>query len=172
MQDMQNTNNSNYFTEYKRTRRGFVAVCYNRHVQRSRVKGWERPTYTLEELRNWSDNNAIFDDLFNSWVESDYNKLLVPSYDRINPRLPYCLTNLQLMTWAENNEKGKLERSKAKGRKLNKKNVIKGTNLETLEVTEFRTYREAERITGQNTATIARSINNKKPSRKYLWEKL
>lgn len=48
-----------------------------------------------------------FEELFINWEKSGYKKDLIPSCDRLNDYKPYTLDNIQLMTWAENNQKGR-----------------------------------------------------------------
>ena len=70
------------------------------------------PNYSLNDLYIWIDKQPNVFDLWNNWVNSNYDKELAPSIDRINNNLPYELSNLQLVTWKENNHKGYRDLSK------------------------------------------------------------
>ena len=64
------------------------------------------PEYSKEEFRKWLYSQPLFFELYNNWVNNEYDKNLTPSVDRINSSISYKMSNIQLMTWHENNIKG------------------------------------------------------------------
>lgn len=91
---------------FKKTPKGVLTNTYHRHKQRQRDKGRGKLDYSLKEFHNIFLNNIYFLKLFEDWKNSNFNKMLYPSFDRINPLKGYSLDNLQLMTWAQNRNKG------------------------------------------------------------------
>ena len=63
------------------------------------------PAYTLQELTLWMSMQPRFEDMFAAWVSSGYTIDLAPSVDRPDDAMPYSLSNIPLMTWAENRAK-------------------------------------------------------------------
>ena len=72
----------------------------------------DMPNYTKQEFVDWVMSKDLFHKLYNNWVESNYSTNLRPSVDRINSKISYCFSNIQIMTWQDNNEKGRIEKFK------------------------------------------------------------
>ena len=106
------TNNAQYCQEFIRTKKGLLSYIYSAQRLSCRRKGWQMPKYSLKELHNKFVNDAKYNYLYQIWVISNYNKWLKPSIDRINPTQHYTLSNIQMLTWKENNNKGKYENKK------------------------------------------------------------
>lgn len=101
------------YNKYNRTPMGLVSkwIRSQRNTYRQREsRAGMYPNYSLQELRAWALEQPKFMELFDKWVESGYNRDLVPSVDRKDPTKGYTLDNIQLMTWRENREKGRYER--------------------------------------------------------------
>lgn len=79
---------------------------YLTQVTHSVSRGHPAPGYTMSEFTAWAKAQPTFDALYSAWQESNYKKELAPSADRINDSQPYSLSNLQLMTWEANRNKG------------------------------------------------------------------
>ena len=58
-------------------------------------------------------NDEKYNFLYKQWVLSNYDKNMKPSFDRIDNKKCYSFDNLQIMTWRENNAKGRRECMKA-----------------------------------------------------------
>lgn len=71
--------------------------------QRSNAKGRDMdfPSYTFEWFKEFLIQNG-FDELYQKYLDSNKNKDLAPSVDRINSLLSYTEDNIQLLTWREN----------------------------------------------------------------------
>jgi len=96
--------------KWRRSRKGFVKDAHRMQREASRRKGYLPPSYSYEELEQWVAACPKFDQLFEAWKVSGYSERLKPSFDRINPLLPYSLDNLQMLTWRENYMKGVREK--------------------------------------------------------------
>ena len=152
---------------YYRTLNGLCDKINKEQESNRKKKNKSLPKYSRLELKNWIINNSKFKELFIIWEQSNYNKLLIPSIDRINPNIGYEFGNIQVLTWEENNNKGKYEK------KYHSHKNIQCTNIETKEVTIYNTLREASLATNTNTSSISRCINGKlTKTKKYLWKRL
>ena len=83
---------------------------YNSQITHSVARGHTLPSYTLKELLNWVDTQPHKFDLWNAYVNSNYQNSLRPSIDRLDDSKPYSLDNIQLVTWKENRDKGALHK--------------------------------------------------------------
>ena len=155
--------------EYNRTKEGKLKTIYDNQVQNSKRRGHETPKYTKQEFVDRFINNEDYLLLYNKWVESGYEKMLCPSFDRLDDYKPYSFDNLnKWMTWEDNYNKGNLDRKNGVNNK-GSKSVI-GTNILTGEVFEFYSTHEAERR-GFHNAHIGACCRGKQKTHKgYTWE--
>ena len=56
---------------------------YKSQINRSIIRGQPLPTYTLEELKNWVDDQPKAWEIWEGYVSSDYKNSLRPSIDRL-----------------------------------------------------------------------------------------
>jgi len=91
--------------KFQKTKKGLVSRIYFNQIESSKRRGHDIPSYTQNELFEWVCSVPFFDSIYNNYVLSGYQKMLVPSVDRINDNLPYTFDNIQLMTWRENKDK-------------------------------------------------------------------
>lgn len=99
-----------YFLEYTRSKKGLISDLYGAQKSSSKRRGHNKPTYNLQELREWCFSQEIFHILYDNWKRLDFQRGYRPSLDRIDDRLGYTMANIQLMTWDENNKKGNLSK--------------------------------------------------------------
>ena len=92
--------------EKRRTRDGMISVIYQSQKQSSKRRCHSMPEYSLNELRGWIYNQDNFEKLYCDWVESNYDKYMKPSVDRLDDYKPYTISNIRLTTWRENDDKG------------------------------------------------------------------
>ncbi len=92
--------------EAKRTKDGVVTRIYAGQKASSKLRGHRPPEYSKVELKEWLFSQTLFHELHAEWVQSGYKKRLKPSVDRKCDEVHYCMRNIQLMTWEENNLKG------------------------------------------------------------------
>jgi len=90
---------------YGRTKDGFIARLYGSQRGNSKRRGHTPPVYSKADLKDWLFAQEKFHHLFHLWEVSNYDKMLVPSVDRIDDYEGYNFSNIQLMTWKENYEK-------------------------------------------------------------------
>ena len=70
-------------------------------------RGHPLPDYDALWLTEWLMSRDNFKDMYTKWIESNMESSLKPSVDRINPLKPYTKDNIQLVTWGENDKKGR-----------------------------------------------------------------
>lgn len=87
--------------------RNLASKMYSRQKQSSIRRGHPLPDYDRKWLTEWLISRDNFKDMHTKWIESNMKSDLKPSVDRINPLKPYTKDNIQLMTWGENDKKGK-----------------------------------------------------------------
>ena len=87
--------------------RSLAGSIYSRQKRSSILRGHPLPDYDRKWLTTWLVSRDNFKDMHTKWIESDMKSDLRPSVDRINPLRPYTKDNIQLMTWGENNKKGR-----------------------------------------------------------------
>ena len=159
---------------YKRTFNGLITQIYGSQRNSSKKRNHNLPNYTKKELEHWLIFSTNFKELYNNWIESNYQTQLIPSCDRINNDLPYSLDNLQLMTWAENKQKSHNEMRSGilkHGRNLQK--PIVSINIKTKQIINYPSACEASRVTGVNRRNIQEVCNNKtnrKSAGGYYWK--
>lgn len=98
----------------KKTKRGMLGLLYSSQKRNSKKRKHPLPTYTIEQFVEFAYSLPKFEEIYNNWVLSDYIQDLRPSFDRIDSLKPYTLKNIQVMTWYENNLKGRNEGLKHK----------------------------------------------------------
>ena len=159
-----------YAKEYRRSYTGSIAELYHHQTIKSKQRGHPRPKYNLEQLRVWCLSQPKFYELFDNWVESEYNKMKTPSIDRKDDHKPYEWGNIQLMTWAEN--KGKGHHNSQIGL-ISTGNPFRSVIQLTKDgkfITEHISTREASRCVNASQANLWRSCNDKRKSTKgYRW---
>ena len=55
-----------------------------------------------EEFYLWACQSYILYNMFNKWEESNYDRKLCPTVDRINPTKGYTVDNIRWLTHSEN----------------------------------------------------------------------
>lgn len=104
--------------KYEKTKKGFLVRCYRN--MKSRIEGVQVKKHHLykgkyllskELFYEWSLNNENFNNLFNEWEISGYNRKTSPSIDRIDNSLGYDIENMQWITHSENSRKGAISRN-------------------------------------------------------------
>ncbi len=80
----------------------------------SRKRGMAMPSYSKKEFTLWLYSQPLFFKLFDEWRLSNYNRMEVPSVDRLDDSKPYTMSNIQLMTFRENNKKSHEDRKNGK----------------------------------------------------------
>jgi len=154
---------SKYTSQYKyrKTVDGFFTNVYGQHRSRSNQRGYPIPNYTKQQLRDKFEHTNKFIVLWEWWVLCDFEKYLTPSFYRIDSSKPYTLDNLQLMTWSENDRKGRKERSKS----------VNQYDLEGNYLQSFDSISEAVKITGSHQSAIVECCRgNRRTTNNFKWK--
>ena len=154
---------------YYRTKKGLITKIYKDQKKSCLLRNHKLPKYTKKEFSEWMFIQVNFDTLYNDWVESGFNTMLVPSVDRLNDYETYCLNNIRLTTWKVNKEKGYLDRVKGINTKLSK--PVQQFTLEGNFIKEFFSQKEAELKTGVKQCYISRCCNNiRNKAGGFIWK--
>ena len=135
-----------YSDNYKRTINGLVSIMYSSLRSNSKKRNMDMPNFTKKELLRFLEDSTSFSYMFSEWIESDCEKSIKPSIDRINDYLPYTLDNIQLITWAENKKKGHSDRKNGINNKRSTK--VAQYSLDGIFIREYHSMMEAQRQTG------------------------
>ena len=93
--------------QYGRTYNGLITRMYCGIKQRSKRYNNNQLGFTKEEFVQWvSNQQELFDILWNNWIQSDYDTKLKPSINRLNDYKSYTFDNMELTTWEDNFNKG------------------------------------------------------------------
>ena len=134
--------------------------------------------FTKQNFINWIETQYEdkFKYLFSEWVSSGYIKDKVPSIDRKDDYKSYFFENMQLLTWEENNLKGRVsEKNKNQMRNMTKKILSKKVfqiNLENNNIiATFVSVRGAGRILNIDNSCISKCCRGEIKSYKgYGWK--
>ena len=87
---------------YRKTKMGKAVGLYDNQVGNSKKRGMPPPTYTKDELIEWLYSQELFHTLYDNWKRLDYQTRYAPSVDRKDDLIGYTMSNIQLMTFTEN----------------------------------------------------------------------
>lgn len=158
--------------ESRNTINGLVSKIYLAQKERSKLKGFDQPSYTKEELKIWMTSQESFNSIHSEWVMSGHKKDLVPSCDRINDYKGYTLDNIRLTSWIENREKSSRDRVSGANNKVSKP-VIKIDSSNGEEIERFHSIKEAARSIGNEnlSSSISECCKGKRKTAKgFKWK--
>ena len=121
------------------------------------------PNYSLNELKHFIDSTGEFDRLYNQWVDSNFDKMKIPSIDRKRNSEPYSLDNISLMTWEENWNRARID-IKNGNINIGHRPVLK-LSKDGIVLEEYVSAAEAARHNKAKASHITAVCNNK-PKRK------
>jgi hypothetical protein len=99
--------------KYEHTKGGKLMRIYRN--MKSRVEGVQwlkahlyagKSLLPKSEFYEWAIASNDFHRLFREWVDSDFDRKLAPSVDRIDSRIGYEIGNMQWVTHSENSRRG------------------------------------------------------------------
>jgi len=96
---------------------GLIKSMYRSQQSSTIARNFTPIGYSLEEFIEWMVFNPKLKDLFISWKNSGYKKMLKPSIDRIDDYGGYSFENIQLMSWQENMDKAFIDIKSGKNSK-------------------------------------------------------
>ena len=156
--------------EYYRTKIGLTTRIYNNQKQHSKTRGHRSPEYSKQELQEWLYSQTSFHELYSEWVNSNYEKRLTPSVDRKHNDIHYCMKNIQLMTWGENDAKG--SRDHKEGILVYDQQEVIQLDKEGNIVAEYISQNQASRLTGIPQANIWKTLEGKrKTAGGFKWQR-
>lgn len=117
--------------------------------------------FTLNELHSIFLDDKKFDRIYQEWVKSNYHKQKIPSIDRINCKIWYTISNIQILSWSENRYKQSMER---RCRKWKVASTICG-EIHTI----FSSQREAVIKTWITQSSISMVLNGKRKTAWWFW---
>ena len=120
-----------------------IKTIYERQLESSKTRGHLKPDYDLVWLNSWVKSQPEFQSLFDAWIASECQTLLIPSVDRFDDAIGYTKANLnKVMTWAENKRRGEVLRGQGVSKALNHKEVHQ-FDLQGNYITTFHSARAA-----------------------------
>jgi replicative superfamily II helicase len=111
-------NGNAYTNKYEKTFSGFLMRKYRNMV--SRVSGVQKQKAHLylgklvldkEDFYEWAKNSPELEAMWQDWVESDYDRKLCPTVDRIDASIGYFVSNMRWLTHSENSRLGAFNRN-------------------------------------------------------------
>ena len=157
--------------EYNHSKKGVVARILSHQKHSSKARSHRPPTYSLSELREWVHSQPNWNELYAAWVDSNFNKNLTPSTDRLDDYKGYSFDNIRLVTWRENIDKMVAERISGANNKISK--AVVGINVNTNKVVEFHSTRSAAREFNIGNSNISASCLGRKGYKTaggYCWK--
>ncbi len=139
-----------------------LSKIYSHQVDNSKARGYLPPEYSRKEFIDKFKNDIKFLDIFNTWVDSECEKDLSPSFDRNSDYDRYTFKTITVMTWRENNQKAHRDRKNGNNNKVSEA-IIKLSKLgEVLD--RFHSVSEASRQTSIGRANINRNLRGDRPT--------
>ena len=163
-----------YNREYGQSYKGLVKRIFNHQLRNCLQRNHTPPSYTEEELYEWYVGDTAHLQLHEAWKQSNFDRELVPSIDRLDNDKSYSLDNIELVTWAEN---------KRRAYKAIRANTLKNPTLlqgghkpvvqydvNKTKVGEFISITAAERATGIDHRPISDAcLGKRKSTGGFLW---
>jgi hypothetical protein len=146
--------------QYYHTKDGLITRIYSNQKRNCKHRGYDMPSYSKEELKDWLFSQKLFHELFDAWRLSGFDRMLAPSVDRKNDYISYNLSNIQLMTWAENNEKAISDRLNGINNKASK--IVLQYDLKGNFIKKYYSIAQAGRETGANHTHISSCCKGKR----------
>lgn len=100
------------YKKYEKTPNGFLMRMYRN--MKSRITGVQIAKFHLyagkellakDDFYEWAKNNPKFWELFKEYEDSNYDRKLAPSVDRVNSKLGYFIDNMEWVTHSENSRR-------------------------------------------------------------------
>jgi len=111
--DYRKSNGNARTKKYEKTKKGKLMRTYRNMESRAKgiVKGKSHLYQGLEVLPretfyDWAMSCADFNNIYDDWVRSGFDRKLSPSVDRVDPSKGYTLDNMRWLTHSENSSIG------------------------------------------------------------------
>lgn len=109
--------NNLHTKRYEKTPNGFLMRLYRN--MKSRITGIQKQKFHLyegkyllpkDEFYKWAKSNETFFKLYEAYKNSNFDRKLAPSVDRINSSKGYEIDNIEFVTHSENSKRGTISR--------------------------------------------------------------
>ena len=174
--------NKDYYNEHKdelkekkiiyyRTYNGWLSKVYNRMKASCKERNMTLP-HTKNEYNTWilmNHKETIFK-LFEQWKNNNYQSSYRPSINRIDNNKTYTFDNIEIITWEENNKKGK-DAITGKPRIYSTKSiVVVQLTLDDKFIAKYKSGRHASNTTGISKDNISKCCKGtRKTSGGFKW---
>ena len=169
-----------YNKKYRQENKGelfyWITKIYGRMKRDNKNKFNIDLPFTKDEFKKWLDDNYKTEirRMLTEYKNSNYIKGLCPSVDRIDDYKSYTFDNMQLITWKENNDKGRISlKNKKQCSEMAKRFWSKKVTQKALDgnvIATFNSTHAVERLLGYDSSLIARACRLNKVSKGYRWE--
>lgn len=155
--------------EMRRTKLGLVYKIYKHQKAKSIKRGHALPNYSRDELVDWCFSKKEYHELYNNWVKSEFSPKLVPSIDRLDDGKGYSFSNIQIITWEEND---KLNHWRERMGINNKRNIsVLQYDLDGNFIEEYYSLKIAEIKTGVRNGNISNCCSGRyKTAGGFIWK--
>ena len=146
--------------KYLKTPKGVLNIIYRNQLLKQKRRGI-KVNYTYKEFKDKYLNDEKYLELYNQWLKNNCLSDYKPSFDRIDNTKDYSFDNLQIMTWKENNDKGRKECCKR----------VEQYSLDGRYIKTFNSIIEASKETNTHKANISACCKGKlNKTNNYIWK--
>jgi hypothetical protein len=119
------SNNNANTKRYEKTPNGFLVRLYRN--MKSRINGVQLAKFHLyagkelldkEEFYTWAKNSSKFWELFKEYENSNYDRKLAPSVDRVDSNLGYNINNMEWVTHSENSRRANYNKPRVQAKSI------------------------------------------------------
>lgn len=165
--------NKKYRQEHKGELKYWITKVYGRMKRDNKGKFNLELPFSKEEFSIWINQTNILQ-LLEQYKISNFDKNKCPSIDRIDDYKSYTFDNIQLLTWEENNTKGRMS-SKNKEQCSQMAKYVWSKKVAQMDkdyniIAFFKSTHEVNRILGFDSSLIARACRENKISKGYRWK--
>jgi len=143
---------------YTHTRKGLIGAIYNDQKKSSRRRNHPQPKYTQAQLSKWILEHSDFEEIYTTWVNSNYDTMLRPSLDRKKDNKPYSFDNINLTIWRYNHIRGVSDNGVRASKSVSQYKLT-GELVKT-----YKSMSEASRQTGISSGAISNACNKERPN--------
>ncbi len=147
---------------YSRTVEGWLNKVYKSQHRSCEKRKMKLPTYSKSELKEWLLTKSDFLKIHQAWVKSNFDKNLIPSVDRKDDYITYTLTNINIVTWKVNNDKGNSDRVNCINTKASKSVIQYTIDMKKIKVFDSiaQAIRELKLQHGTHISSCCKGENN------------